>query len=120
MTNQPDEAPRFRSRPPTALLREIIDVTDEFEAHVGRELSVNPTDLQAMEHLIMSGPLSPTELARRLGISTAAVTAVVDPQVNPGAIRGKRHIEMPDFALTKAQDRRRCQRRLRSVQARPM
>lgn len=78
MTNQPDEAPRFQSRPPTALLREIIDVTDEFEAHVGRELSVNPTDLQAMEHLIMSGPLSPTELARRLGISTAAVTAVVD------------------------------------------
>ncbi len=78
MTNQPDEVPRFQSRPPTALLREIIDVTDEFEAHVGRELAVNPTDLQAMEHLIMSGPLSPTELARRLGISTAAVTAVVD------------------------------------------
>lgn len=71
-------AARFRSRPATALLREILDVTEEFEAHVGRELAVNPTDLQAMEHLIMNGPLSPTELARRLGISTAAVTAVVD------------------------------------------
>ena len=66
------------SRAPTVLLRDILDVTDEFSAHLGRELTVNPTDLQAMEHLIMSGPLSPTELARRLGISTAAVTAVVD------------------------------------------
>jgi len=39
---------------------------------------VNPTDLEAMEELIRDGALSPTELARRLGISTAAVTTVVD------------------------------------------
>ena len=49
-----------------------------FEAHVGNELAVNPTDLAAMEHLIQSGPLGPTELARRLGITPPAVTAVVD------------------------------------------
>jgi len=77
-TPETTRTPRFPSRQPTVLLREILDVTEEFEAHVGRELTVNPTDLQAMEHLIMNGPLSPTELARRLGISTAAVTAVVD------------------------------------------
>jgi DNA-binding MarR family transcriptional regulator len=59
-------------------MRDILDVSEEFEAHVGRELTVNPTDLKAMEHLIMSGPLGPTELARRLSISTAAVTSVVD------------------------------------------
>jgi DNA-binding MarR family transcriptional regulator len=59
-------------------MRDILDVSEEFEAHLGRELTVNPTDLKAMEHLIMSGPLGPTELARRLGISTAAVTSVVD------------------------------------------
>jgi len=53
-------------------------VSQEFERHVGRELTVNPTDLHAMEHLIQSGPLSPTELARRLDISTAAATTVVD------------------------------------------
>lgn len=66
------------SRAPTVLLRDILDVTEEFSAHLGRELTVNPTDLQAMQHLMMTGPLSPTELAQRLGISTAAVTAVVD------------------------------------------
>ncbi len=77
MTTEPVAA-RVPARVPTVLLREILDVTEEFEAHVGRELAVNATDLKAMEHLIASGPLSPTELARRLDISTAAVTSVVD------------------------------------------
>jgi len=62
----------------TLLLRELIDVTDDFERALGAELSVNPTDLSAMEHLIASGPLSPTALAERLELSTAAVTTVID------------------------------------------
>ncbi|HQI66977.1 MAG TPA: MarR family transcriptional regulator [Rhodoglobus sp.] len=82
---------RMTARAPTALLRDILDVTGEFEAHVGRELDVNPTDLQAMEHLISSGPLSPTELARRLGISTAAVTAVVDRLVAVDHVSRAKH-----------------------------
>lgn len=90
MTNE-NAAQRFPSRQPTVLLREILDVTDEFEAHLGRELTVNPTDLQAMEHLISNGPLSPTELARRLGISTAAVTAVVDRLVAVEHVRRTQH-----------------------------
>ena len=36
------------------MLREILDVGLEFEAHLGRELTVNPTDLAAMEHLIQN------------------------------------------------------------------
>lgn len=84
MPNTPPEEtpvaghPRVRVRPPTQLIRDIRDVSHDFELHVGRQLSVNPTDLHAMEHLIQSGPLSPTELARRLDISTAAATTVVD------------------------------------------
>lgn len=76
----PDEPgpPRPRVRRATELIREVREVSQEFELHVGRELTVNPTDLLAMEHLIQSGPLAPTELARRLEISTAATTAVVD------------------------------------------
>lgn len=71
-------APPVRVRRATELVRDVREVSQEFELFVGRELSVNPTDLQAMEHLIQSGPLSPTELARRLDISTAAATTVVD------------------------------------------
>lgn len=71
-------AARPRARRATELIREFFEVSQDFEAHVGRQLTVNPTDLQAMEHLIMSGPLSPTDLSKRLGISTAATTSVVD------------------------------------------
>lgn len=78
-------------RPATQLIRDFLDVSDEFEAHVGRELTVNPTDLQAMQHLIMGGPLGPTELSRRLGISTAATTAVVDRLVAVGHATRAQH-----------------------------
>jgi len=62
----------------TVLLRDIRELSAAFETHLGGELTVNPTDLTAMEHLIQSGPLTPTDLARRLGVSTAAATTVID------------------------------------------
>jgi len=65
-------------RPPTYALQEIQELSRAFEAHLAEQLTVNPTDLAAMEHLIRSGPLGATELARRLGITPPAVTAVVD------------------------------------------
>src|SRR3954462_1873981 len=62
----------------TALLREMREVTSEFELRLGQQLTVNPTDLVAMEPLIQDGPLTPTELARRLGVTTAAMTTSID------------------------------------------
>ena len=62
----------------TALLRDFREVTSEFELRLGQQLTVNPTDLIAMEHLIQDGPLTPTELARRLGVTTAAMTTSID------------------------------------------
>ena len=70
--------PRPEARRATRALREIVAVSKQFEGHLGRQLDVNATDLEAMEHLIESGPLSPAELSRRLGITRPAVTAVVD------------------------------------------
>ena len=66
------------ARRPTRALQEFVQVSRAFEAHVARELTVNATDLAAMEHLISSGPLAPGELARRIGVTPPAVTAVVD------------------------------------------
>ena len=62
----------------TTLLRDIREVGAAFEAHLGQQLTVNPTDLEAMEHLIQDGPLTPTDLSRRLGVSTAATTTIID------------------------------------------
>ena len=87
----PDAVERPTVRPATSLIREFLTANEDFEAHVGRELTVNPTDLQAMQHLIMHGPLGPTDLARRLGISTAATTAVVDRLVAVGHAQRTQH-----------------------------
>ena len=62
----------------TTLLRDIREVGAAFEAHLAQQLTVNPTDLEAMEHLIQDGPLTPTDLSRRLGVSTAAMTTIID------------------------------------------
>lgn len=73
--NSPERAPTHKA---TMLLREIREVSAAFEVRLGSKLAVNPTDLEAMEHLIQDGPLSPTELSRRLHVSTAACTTIID------------------------------------------
>lgn len=80
----PRGAPRFREA--TQLLRDFLDVSELFEKSLGAELNVNQTDLEAMEHLLMSGPLGPSELARRLGISTASTTTAIDRLVAVGHV----------------------------------
>lgn len=71
----------------TLLLRELLDVTEDFERALGSELSVNQTDLSAMQHLIVAGALSPTALAERLELSSAAVTTVIDRLEGLGHVR---------------------------------
>lgn len=66
------------ARPATALLRDFINLSELFESTLAEELGVNDTDLQVMEHLLMSGPLTPTELARKVGLSAGATTTSVD------------------------------------------
>ncbi|RJT87556.1 MarR family transcriptional regulator [Cryobacterium melibiosiphilum] len=56
----------------------MVTLSRDFERHVGQALMVNATDLAAMEHLMTAGSLTPSELSRRLDISTAATTLVVD------------------------------------------
>lgn len=62
-----------------------------FERHLAAELGVDPAGLEAMDHLISSGSATPTELARRLGISTAATTLVLNRLETAGHIRRDRH-----------------------------
>lgn len=50
----------------------------QFERHLADSLSVDPAGLAVMEHLMREGQATPTELARQLTISTAAMTLVLD------------------------------------------
>ncbi|MBF4572266.1 MarR family transcriptional regulator [Herbiconiux sp. VKM Ac-1786] len=65
-------------------LRDVDALSRAFERRLGSVLTVNQTDLTAMEHLIQDGPLTPSELATRLKVSTAASTLVVDRLVALG------------------------------------
>jgi DNA-binding MarR family transcriptional regulator len=75
----------------TALLRLILRISGDFELHLGELLTVNPTDLAAMQHLITEGPMSPTQLARKLKLSTAAATAVADRLTKVGHVTRAPH-----------------------------
>ncbi len=88
---EPVVAPRMRVHRATELLRELITANEAFVGHMGRELSVNDTDLSAMSHLIAGGPLGPTELSKRLQLSTAAVTTVVDRLESAGHVHRAQH-----------------------------
>jgi DNA-binding MarR family transcriptional regulator len=62
----------------TLRIQEFITLSKEYESAISRRLGINATDTAALGELMMNGPMSPTDLARRLQISTAAVTTVVD------------------------------------------
>lgn len=69
---------RVPVRRATELMREVLENSRDFETRLRAELGVNSTDLAALEHLLRRGQMSPSDLAKKLSISTAAVTAVVD------------------------------------------
>lgn len=88
MSESDQQTPSFgETHPATLLLREFLDVTDDFERGLGAELNVNPTDLTAMQHLIVAGALTPTTLAQRLGLSSGAITTVIDRLEGLGHVR---------------------------------
>ncbi|MFU8945391.1 MarR family winged helix-turn-helix transcriptional regulator [Mycetocola zhadangensis] len=41
-------------------------------------LGLGPTDLIALGHRCLAGPLTPSELASRLGLTTGSITSLVD------------------------------------------
>ncbi|HEV7948302.1 MAG TPA: MarR family transcriptional regulator [Glaciihabitans sp.] len=81
----------IRVREASELLRDVLDLTSDFEAEVSRSLSVNRRDFEAMQHLVKSGPLSPSEIARRLGVTTAAATIIVDRLTAVGHVTREPH-----------------------------
>jgi DNA-binding MarR family transcriptional regulator len=51
---------------------------DDTDREMARILKVNRTDLRCLELLLNSDGLAPRELARRLGLTTGSVTAMLD------------------------------------------
>jgi len=75
----------------TELLRGLTEATDLFRESLQEDLTVNATDLAAMQHLLTSGPIAPTGLSRLLGISTTATTTAIDRLVDLGHVTREPH-----------------------------
>lgn len=62
-----------------------------FDRFLSRELAVDHAGLETMDYLISDGSSTPTELARRTGLSTAAMTLVLNRLEQAGHVRRERH-----------------------------
>ncbi len=60
-------------------LDQVIRQQQQFQRHLARSLEVDAVGLEAMEHLMRTGrATTPSELSREVGVSTAAMTLVLD------------------------------------------
>lgn len=85
--------------PATAALRQLTEVTRAFEDRLQQELTVNPTDLLAMQHLISRGPMTASALAQAINHSPGATTTVIDRLEALGHVR--RESEPHDRRVTR-------------------
>jgi len=75
----------------SVLMRKVLVLNDVVEYQMRRAMGTNETDFQAMQHLMTKGPMTPSQLADALHITTAAVTTVVDRLVRADHARRVPH-----------------------------
>ncbi|HEY6884141.1 MAG TPA: MarR family transcriptional regulator [Nitrososphaeraceae archaeon] len=71
--------------------RELSTRTVIFHHLIGERLGLNPTDHKCLDVIIKSGtPMTASQLAEETGLSTGAITGVVDRLEKAGYVRRKR------------------------------
>ncbi len=71
-------------------LRELLDVSATVRPTVAHRTGLTQSELVALEHLIR-GPIGPAEVARLLGVTTAAATGIVDRLAARGHVQRRPH-----------------------------
>ena len=71
-------------------LRELLDASAAVRPTVAERAGVTQTELVALEHLIRE-PLGPAEVARLLGVTSAAATGIVDRLEARGHVERRPH-----------------------------
>ncbi len=72
------------------LLQELLDVSTIGPANVARRVGLSTSELHSLRHLMRS-PMGPVELARTLGVTSAAASGVVDRLVARGYAERRPH-----------------------------
>jgi len=80
-----------RAQPPTLLaLRDLVTAGSRVNHVVSRRAGLSETELVTLEHLSRE-QIGPAEVARRLEVSTAAATGIVDRLVARGHVERRPH-----------------------------
>jgi len=72
-------------------LRAVLTRHRDVVRAVASRLSLPPTDVSALEHLMQEPTLGPVELAQRLGITSASTSVLLDRLVSAGHLVRKPH-----------------------------
>ncbi|GAA5229373.1 MarR family winged helix-turn-helix transcriptional regulator [Arthrobacter cryoconiti] len=83
--------PMPQMHPATLLIRQVLVLGESIEYAVRREMGLNETDFQAMQHLMKDPAMSPGELAAKLHLTAAATTTVVDRLIAKGHVMREPH-----------------------------
>ena len=71
-------------------LQELVDVAGQVPHEVARQAGLSVSELHSLRHL-MSTPMGPVELARELGVTSAASSGIVDRLVGRGHAQRRPH-----------------------------
>jgi DNA-binding MarR family transcriptional regulator len=73
-----------------AAMRDVSGHGVLYSQAVASHLGVNSTDLECLDHVVQRGPLTAGELARLTGLTTGAITGVIDRLERAGYARRTR------------------------------
>jgi DNA-binding MarR family transcriptional regulator len=82
--------PEYESTPSLTALQELVDVAGQVPHEVARRAGLSTSELHSLRHL-MDAPMGPVELARALGVTSAASSGVVDRLVARGHAERRAH-----------------------------
>ena len=82
--------PGWRFTPTLAALQELVEVAEAVPAAVARRAGLSTSELHSLRHL-MRGPMGPVDLAKVLGVTSAASSGVVDRLCSRGHAERRPH-----------------------------
>jgi len=84
--------PEYRPSGSLDALQELVDVAAQVPHEVARKAGLSTSELHSLRHL-MDTPMGPVELARALGVTSAASSGVVDRLVARGHAERRPHTD---------------------------
>ena len=83
-------APAYRPSSSLEALQELVDLAAQVPHDVARKAGLSVSELHSLRHLAAS-PMGPVELAKALGVTSAAASGVVDRLVARGHAERRPH-----------------------------